>query len=181
MGAPLRSYLRGAPTFPRSPYPSHLRGEKGYPQESIMATIIKKINCAHIVLYDDLGRVALQQREDHIQDYPSIWGFFGGRCEGDETPLQAILREVKEETALALTAPRLIWQDKIIKKNDGVIIHFHRSFFMERWIDKRKLKLHEGQGYGWFRLKEAAALPMLTADRKVLAEVKQLKVLRVKG
>ena len=46
-------------------------------------------------LFDECGRVLLQKRGDSC-----MWGFPGGAIEIGETPEQAAIRELKEETGL---------------------------------------------------------------------------------
>jgi 8-oxo-dGTP pyrophosphatase MutT (NUDIX family) len=41
--------------------------------------------------------VFLQKRSDDAEREPGLFGFFGGGADNDETPEEALLREVKEE------------------------------------------------------------------------------------
>ncbi len=54
------------------------------------------------IIFDEAGRVLLQQRGD-----TGRWGIIGGAMEPDETPADAVVREVWEETGL-LTEPTRI-------------------------------------------------------------------------
>ena len=54
-------------------------------------------------LFDDRGRVLLQKRGDSGK-----WGFPGGAIELGETPEEAAVREVKEETGLDVKVESLI-------------------------------------------------------------------------
>jgi len=54
-------------------------------------------------IFNDKGQVLLQRREDFGE-----WGFPGGAVELGETPEQAAIREVKEETGLDVEVRRLI-------------------------------------------------------------------------
>jgi 8-oxo-dGTP pyrophosphatase MutT (NUDIX family) len=58
---------------------------------------------ASAVIFDGRGRVLLQQRSDGGQ-----WGLPGGGMEIGETITDAVVREVREETGLAVSARRLI-------------------------------------------------------------------------
>ncbi len=46
-------------------------------------------------------QLLLQLRDDHSLTRKNLWSFFGGSLEGSESPLEAALREYKEELDLA--------------------------------------------------------------------------------
>ena len=53
------------------------------------------------ILWTDDGRVLLQQRDDRPDlRYPGYWTLFGGQVEEDESPDQAVVRELIEELGL---------------------------------------------------------------------------------
>jgi ADP-ribose pyrophosphatase YjhB (NUDIX family) len=58
------------------------------------------VGCDGVVIED--GRILLQQREDF-----RTWGVPGGAVEPAETPWEACLREVREETGLEVRVERL--------------------------------------------------------------------------
>lgn len=58
--------------------------------------LIKK---ALLLPVNSAGQVLLQDREHYN---PPRWGLFGGSIEKEETPIQALIREVKEELNLDL-------------------------------------------------------------------------------
>ena len=71
-------------------------------------------------LFDDRGRVLLQKRGDSGK-----WGFPGGAIELGETPEEAAIREVKEETGLDVQVETLIgiYTDSDIKYPNGDEAH----------------------------------------------------------
>ena len=52
-----------------------------------------------IILALDTGRVLLQKRSS-ASSYPRTWGFFGGKAELEERPIQALIRELNEELGM---------------------------------------------------------------------------------
>lgn len=49
------------------------------------------------------------KRSAYTKAFPGHWGMPGGRADGDETPEQAVVREVKEETGLSFQPEKLVW------------------------------------------------------------------------
>jgi mutator protein MutT len=67
-------------------------------------------------VFDESGRVLLQKRGDSNK-----WGFPGGAIELGETPEEAAIRELKEETGLDVTIDSLIgiYTDSDMKYPNG--------------------------------------------------------------
>jgi len=51
-----------------------------------------------IFIAKDTGRILLAHRSDRVDYEPNTWGTWGGKIDMDETPKQAVEREVEEET-----------------------------------------------------------------------------------
>ena len=62
-----------------------------------------EIACTFLV--NRTGALLLQLRDDKAPYYPNVWGLPGGAVEEGETPAEAAVREVLEETALRPSAP----------------------------------------------------------------------------
>lgn len=76
------------------------------------------------VIFDRKGHLLLQQRSDGGQ-----WGLPGGKMEIGESATQAVVREVKEETGLEVSARRLIgvYSDpalQVVRYPDGNVWHY---------------------------------------------------------
>ena len=63
------------------------------------------LELACTLLVDVTGALLLQLRDDHAPHYPNVWGLPGGAVEPGETPAEAAVRELWEETALRPEAP----------------------------------------------------------------------------
>lgn len=62
------------------------------------------------------GRVMLQLRSKHVT-HPNTWGFFGGKGEDDERPIETLLREINEELGIIPQYLRIIPVNKFVATN----------------------------------------------------------------
>ncbi|GAB6079372.1 Nudix family hydrolase [Hydrogenophilus hirschii] len=67
---------------------------------------MKRVAVAAAVLWNESGSVLLGQRAPDTF-YPGYWEFPGGKIEAGETPREALIRELREELGLELTAARI--------------------------------------------------------------------------
>ena len=79
---------------------------------------------ADAVVFDDAGRVLLQHRADF-----DMWGLPGGSIEAGETLIEAIVREVKEESGLDVKVVKLIGaysepEFTTTRYPDGNVVHY---------------------------------------------------------
>jgi 8-oxo-dGTP pyrophosphatase MutT (NUDIX family) len=74
------------------------------------ATNLTTAAVALVVLPDDEGRACfvLTRRASRLKDHPGQWALPGGRMDGDESHVEAALRECREEVDLALEPSRVL-------------------------------------------------------------------------
>jgi 8-oxo-dGTP pyrophosphatase MutT (NUDIX family) len=89
---------------------------------------------ARVLLIDEAERVLLiQGRDPAAPELGAWWITPGGGREGDESPEQAAVREVAEETGLRLAAVQgPVWHRSTTFLFDGVLIEQHEDFFTAR-------------------------------------------------
>jgi ADP-ribose pyrophosphatase YjhB (NUDIX family) len=80
------------------------------------------------------GHVLLQRRSDN-----GLWGLPGGSVEIGESVTEAIVREVREETGLAVEVGRLIgvYSDpafQVFRYRDGTVVHYINTLFACRVV-----------------------------------------------
>jgi ADP-ribose pyrophosphatase YjhB (NUDIX family) len=81
------------------------------------------------IIQNGEGRILLQRRSDN-----GLWGLPGGSVEIGESVHDAIVREVREETGLAVEVVRLIgvYSDpkfQIVRYPDGNVVHYISTLF----------------------------------------------------
>ena len=117
---------------------------------------------AAAILVGTCGRLLLQQRDD-IPGllYAGLVGLFGGHSEDGETPLDCVLREIFEETGLALTPERfnlLVAIEASYPAGGGV----KGSFYVVRDFPIDAAVITEGQPLVIERQQLPALLPRMT-------------------
>lgn len=96
------------------------------------------------------------KNELYIQDRRGYkkpdWGYFGGSIEKGETPLQAILREAKEELCLELQESNLVYLGELPTDYTGTPTN--RYFYLYP-TDQETFDVREGNGGVWLPLPKA--------------------------
>lgn len=128
---------------------------------------VQQLVVGAVVQHD--GRVLLLQRPEH--DFMGgIWELPSGKVEPGESLDQALIREVKEETGLSVTALRTYLGSFDYQSGSG---KKSRQFNFAVDVDSSEpVKLQEHDAYTWTSLTEEA--PVTDAVRDVLAAYQQL-------
>ena len=97
-----------------------------------------------------------------------LWEFPGGKIEKHETAVQAIIREVKEETNLTISNPLFLGNVSHKYSHFGVNISLFISF------PKSIKSLNLPQEHQWIRMKDILNYPLPKANHKMLDILKKL-------
>jgi 8-oxo-dGTP pyrophosphatase MutT (NUDIX family) len=110
------------------------------------------------------GKILLQMRDNNPGVVsPLTWDFFGGACEGNETPAQGAAREMREELGIEATPEDFQEVGSLITHGiDEHLLAFGRPL---EWGD---FKIYEGAGAGFFNHKDIALLPLSPPVRALL-------------
>ena len=114
--------------------------------------------CATVILVDQAGRILMQLRDDgngKTIPFPNMWNFPGGGAEGDESAMEAAVREIREEFEIDLDPADL----------QPIFSYSHRhaatdAVFACQLADDVDPVLHEGAAMAWKSLDEVASLPL---------------------
>ncbi len=71
-----------------------------------------------VIMRDD-GRILLLKRRNDEIVYPGCYTFPGGKAEGNDTIIQTLIKEVKEECGLDLEPGFILIKEKAIGRKDG--------------------------------------------------------------
>jgi 8-oxo-dGTP pyrophosphatase MutT (NUDIX family) len=115
------------------------------------------------------GRVLLGQRSRRPNHrYPGVWDALGGKPEGDETLLEALVREVREEAGVEPleAAPLGCFHDG--ERADAFYLATH-------WRgEPRNTDREEHLRLQWVGLDEVAGLPLAPTTRRALARLQDV-------
>lgn len=112
------------------------------------------------LLYNTAGCVLLQLRDDKPGIYyPGLWSIPGGAVEANETPVQAAMRELEEETGYKLsTEPEPLGRDTVALKDGSPAI---RYFFKAPYDGTQPIHCFEGQKMEFIPIAEAQDLDLV--------------------
>ena len=120
----------------------------------INKTIAHKEGVCHgisaIALIDKEGRLLIQQRSSNKKTEPNKWDLSGaGHIDVDETPEQAAVRELFEETGINIEIEELKLIDTYLNKvkldNNTFISHYTYLFLVQKDIDINNIQTQESE------------------------------------
>ena len=132
---------------------------------TIAANMILVVACA---LVDGDGRVLVAERPAG-KNMAGLWEFPGGKVEADETPEAALIRELKEELSIDVTAACLAPLSFASHAYDD--FHLLMPLYVCRKWDGQIVP-REGQNTKWLRPRDLFDLSMPPADKPLIAALR---------
>ena len=129
------------------------------------ANITLVVACA---LVDGDGRVLVAERPAG-KNMAGLWEFPGGKVETGETPEAALIRELKEELSIDVTAACLAPLSFASHAYDN--FHLLMPLYVCRKWDGQIVP-REGQNTKWLRPRDLFDLPMPPADKPLIAALR---------
>lgn len=117
------------------------------------------------------GEILMQLRDDgngKIIPYPNMWNFLGGGVEGNESNIEAAVREAKEECNLEVGADsyRLIF---VYDHDNTVSDHVYVCDVSSSW----EPEMNEGREMRWMKLEEVKNLQLGFEQEKIIPELEK--------
>ena len=121
-------------------------------------------------LVDPDGRVLIAQRPDG-KSMAGLWEFPGGKVESGERPEQTLIRELREELAIAVNEACLA--PFTFASHAYADFHLLMPLYVcRRW--EGTVTPQENQAFKWVRPKELSAYPMPPADLPLIPMLRDL-------
>jgi 8-oxo-dGTP pyrophosphatase MutT (NUDIX family) len=118
---------------------------------------------AAVVIFDEEGRVLILLRPKTVSWGAGKWALPGGHIEEDESPMMAAVREVREETTLAIPNPQ-----QFHVSNNGEVVYFvSDSFTGEVEID------FEHDDFAWARPEDLTNYNKVPALEELIHRAKE--------
>ncbi|MBI5126522.1 MAG: NUDIX hydrolase [Candidatus Taylorbacteria bacterium] len=127
-----------------------------------------------LILIDKDGKILFQRRTADAKRFAGLLSFFGGGLENNETPEQALVRELKEELDYSVTNATYVGEHPytLPETQETGIQHV----FTELYDPAKTFHLNEGAGIEWHPLDTISTIPLNAIDRGAL-ELYQQKML----
>ena len=110
--------------------------------------VVQKICAAGVILHG--GKVLIIQRSSDDEAFPGLWELPSGKQESLETTIDAVKREVKEETGLNVEVDRIVGSFKFKVEKEDEIRDVTQISFLVKPVDSVEVKLSsEHQNFAW--------------------------------
>ena len=126
----------------------------------VVAAVIKSI--------DGSGAPVVFATQRGYGEYKDWWEFPGGKIEGDETPEEALVREIREELAAGITVERFL----TTVEYDYPAFHLSMDCFWCR-LAEGHLTLLEHEAARWLPLSDLRQVNWLPADILVIEAIER--------
>lgn len=129
---------------------------------------------AGVILIANDGKILLQYRNKDNRWNQDSWSEFGGQVEEDETPEEAVKRELKEELEIELVDLKFFKKYKLQRKK-GIYEQFVFTASFNYPLERLKKQQKEGKDLALFGYEEIKNLKMADYTREILEDFFKLE------
>jgi 8-oxo-dGTP diphosphatase len=131
------------------------------PVEQLASPTFKRRCVGCLVLTQD-NKILLQQRPNDWGRFPCCLATFGGGIEGNESPMEALVRELNEELGAIVEPKDVIHLGAITEQ----ATHYQDLIYVHFWHDKQGTitGCYEGEAVHYTRAAEALKHPKIMQD-----------------
>ena len=122
---------------------------------------MKQIEVVAAIIHDSEGRIFATQRG--YGEWKDWWEFPGGKMEQDETPEEALKREIWEELETSITVERLVETVEWDYPQFHLTMHCYLCH-----VESGHLELKEHEAAKWVSKDELNTVNWLPADKEVI-------------
>jgi 8-oxo-dGTP diphosphatase len=117
--------------------------------------------------------LAVRRKLDRVRD-PGVWEFPGGKIEPNETKIQALHREVKEELGVTITHLKELLFYPFHDGNHTI----HLTYWMANLVDDDyRITLSDHDAWKWFTETDFNPKEWLAGDEQIMEILKKLHIL----
>lgn len=131
---------------------------------------VNTILAADVVIKDNSGKVLLLKRSPSERANPCKWTFPGGKIEAEESPMDAAIREAKEESGLDV----LIAEKPDYTHICGACGEIDKSVivyvFQAKTAQGEVALSEEHTDFGWFSAEELKLMEVVTVVKQALEQ-----------
>ncbi len=91
-------------------------------------------------VFNSAGQVLLTKRSPEKRSYPNLWALTGGAVQAGENSLQAVQRELLEETGISAQAEEFLHVDTYLRKDS-----FCDVYFLKKDVPLKKMVMQKGE------------------------------------
>ena len=128
---------------------------------------MEKIKVSMILFYDSKGNILLQNRKE-ISKRGEEYGFFGGHMEKEETPEEALKREIKEELNFDIENFSFFKRDQHLLPE--INLDVTRWVYLAQMPDIKDLTVSEGKP-AFMKFVDSFNIKMVPRDIELLKEI----------
>jgi len=118
---------------------------------------------ANIFLYNSENKeILLHKRDGKTKTNPHKWSFFSGRAEGNETPEECCVRELREEIGISIDKDKL---KPVVSYYNSQRNRQHYTFYTESSLKKSQMRLTEGEDFDWISMEKVFSYDLVDSAR----------------